>query len=416
MKRKTKTIMAFLTAMTMTAGAMGVTAYAEETEKPTYTYGDHVEATPEMQPVIELKINQMKQYLTENGITEDIADEVVGYYAEGLPAKIYFNALGYDGTEAPQTEKGCKAYCLELAKLLTERSANGIDKVTNADIEDRIYKLSISAVPIDEPVNGHPAIEEYLGQKLPLECTLSEGVKFNYNPETNVIVLDGEGTVTLYDNRDIAKTAEKLDKNGNCIAGQMPVLIIGKNVKPEGMAFLTTPRLFKTYIYIGSPADEGYRSVCQWHEQHKKDMAAIGVEYYGVNTNVANYIDDDVDIYDVLNGKADISEFVLTEEAKEMLDSEKQLVEEAQKSEEQNAQSAEKKDVKIWSAEPSLKGDADVNNEVNLADLTTVAKYNLSNSSYPLANDTAYANADMNGDGKVDGLDTSALIEDQLGK
>ena len=33
-----------------------------------------------------------------------------------------------------------------------------------------------------------------------------------------------------------------------------------------------------------------------------------------------------------------------------------------------------------------------------------------------VANDTAYANADMNGDGKVDGLDTSALIEDQLGK
>ena len=31
-------------------------------------------------------------------------------------------------------------------------------------------------------------------------------------------------------------------------------------------------------------------------------------------------------------------------------------------------------------------------------------------------NEVAFANADMNSDGKVDGLDTSALIENQLGK
>ena len=64
----------------------------------------------------------------------------------------------------------------------------------------------------------------------------------------------------------------------------------------------------------------------------------------------------------------------------------------------------------------TLKGDADLNGLVDLADLTTVAKYNLSNESYPLANDTAYANADMNDDGEVNGLDTSALIENQLGR
>ena len=64
----------------------------------------------------------------------------------------------------------------------------------------------------------------------------------------------------------------------------------------------------------------------------------------------------------------------------------------------------------------TLRGDANLDGMVDLADLTAVAKYNLSNEAYPLANDTAYANADMNGDGVVDGLDTSALIEDQLGK
>ena len=72
-----------------------------------------------------------------------------------------------------------------------------------------------------------------------------------------------------------------------------------------------------------------------------------------------------------------------------------------------------------WTINPTTavcRGDADLNGLVELADITVVAKYNLSNEAYPLANDTAYANADMNGDSKVDGLDTSALIENQLGK
>ena len=75
-----------------------------------------------------------------------------------------------------------------------------------------------------------------------------------------------------------------------------------------------------------------------------------------------------------------------------------------------------KKDESNAAVAPTLKGDADLNGTVDLADLTTIAKYNLSNSSYPLKNETAFANADINNDGKVDGLDVSALIESQLGK
>ncbi len=67
-------------------------------------------------------------------------------------------------------------------------------------------------------------------------------------------------------------------------------------------------------------------------------------------------------------------------------------------------------------AKATLKGDADLSGIVDIADLTTVAKYNLSNEAYPLANEIAFANADMNDDGEVNGVDTSALIENQLGK
>ena len=64
----------------------------------------------------------------------------------------------------------------------------------------------------------------------------------------------------------------------------------------------------------------------------------------------------------------------------------------------------------------TLKGDADLNGEVSLTDIVAVSKNPLSDEAYPLANDTAYANADMNNDTKVNAVDTSALIENQLGK
>ena len=64
----------------------------------------------------------------------------------------------------------------------------------------------------------------------------------------------------------------------------------------------------------------------------------------------------------------------------------------------------------------TLIGDADLNNTVDLADLTTMSKHILNKAAFPLKNKVAEANADMNRDGVVDGLDTSALIEKQLGK
>ena len=63
-----------------------------------------------------------------------------------------------------------------------------------------------------------------------------------------------------------------------------------------------------------------------------------------------------------------------------------------------------------------LKGDVDLDGEVSLSDVTAVTKYNLNNSAYPLSNETAYSNADMNDDGKVDVIDVSALIEVNLGR
>ena len=64
----------------------------------------------------------------------------------------------------------------------------------------------------------------------------------------------------------------------------------------------------------------------------------------------------------------------------------------------------------------TLKGDADLTGDVGISDIVVLSKYNLNNEVYPLLNDTAKANADINGDGDINGIDISALIEMQLGR
>ena len=63
-----------------------------------------------------------------------------------------------------------------------------------------------------------------------------------------------------------------------------------------------------------------------------------------------------------------------------------------------------------------LIGDADLNGSVELSDVTAIAKFELNNEAYPLKNETAYANADMNDDKDINQLDVSILIETQLGR
>ena len=59
-------------------------------------------------------------------------------------------------------------------------------------------------------------------------------------------------------------------------------------------------------------------------------------------------------------------------------------------------------------------GDVDLNGMVDLADVTTLAKYLLSSVAYPFENDKAYLNADVTHDEIVDILDLSKLISYNL--
>lgn len=66
--------------------------------------------------------------------------------------------------------------------------------------------------------------------------------------------------------------------------------------------------------------------------------------------------------------------------------------------------------------EHTLIGDVDLNDIVELADLTMLSKCLLNETAFPLKNAVATANADMNKDGVINAVDLSELINNQLGK
>jgi hypothetical protein len=410
MKKTAKTIMAFLAAMTMTAGAMGVTAYAEETE---YTYSledrSKIKAEPEWEQGINLLSAEMTQYLLENGISAEITNKVVSSYAEGLPKFMYYGAIGYDGSILDQARADHRKFCLEIAQLIAEN-----DPKNEYDIEYRLWQLTIAYIPYNGPKPG-PAIEGYAGNRITdNERVLKGDVKYHYNPETGIILLDGNGTLTSNDVFDIIAT----------VSGHDNIVIIGKDVKFEILShtdeegnvvndeFSTALRgitcidAFNTYIYKDSAAETEYHTM-------KAVVEKALIESGASNTNdeyhYANFLDDSVDPYDILNGKVDVTK------------NEQPVTETTTAPETDTVNEAavkEDTEVKVLAEKPAstMKGDADLNGEVSLTDVVVVSKNNLSDEAYPLANDTAYENADMNNDNKVNGLDTSALIENQLGK
>lgn len=418
MKKTAKMIMSFLTAMTMTAGAMGVTAYAEENDGNTYQYNyseaDKIEVTPEMEPVIELKCNEMKQYLLENAVPENIVDEIVSNYAKEIPIRIYFGNIGYDGNEASIDANGMRNFCLNLALLMMQREQFGVDSKTEADIEHKLWQLAVSAVPAEDS-RWDPPVSGYVGEKIAEnESILKGGVKYHHNPETNVTLLDGDGTLTHEDVFDIIVSLEPHDN----------IIVIGKDVQFEilsnidedgnevydefsaSLRGITCISAFNTYIYENSAAETEYHTM-------KAVVEKALIESGASNTNdeyhSANFLDNSVDPYDILNGKVDVTK-------------NEQPVTEATTAPETDTVSEatvkEETEVKVLAEKPAstMKGDADLNGEVSLTDVVVVSKNNLSDEAYPLANDTAYENADMNNDSKVNGLDASALIENQLGK
>lgn len=63
----------------------------------------------------------------------------------------------------------------------------------------------------------------------------------------------------------------------------------------------------------------------------------------------------------------------------------------------------------------TLAGDIDLDNDTGLADIVILSKYMSNNSIYPITDETARANADVNNDSEINVLDMNILVEMQLG-
>ena len=238
-------------------------------------------------------------------------------------------------------------------------------------------------------------------QRIKNNGVFESGVEYHFNPETKVLLIDGNGI--LYQN-DIQKIVATFW--GYRIEKTAEICIIGKDVKLENgdgkfidleyNQSITTlvPSLplgyYSCFTYKDSYADSEYKKMMQYF------IDRDGKE--NVPSRCIYYLDDCIDANDVLNGTIKLDKDSCDSLILPMEDDSTETTEKPSKS-----------------ANPDL-GDADLNGEVSLSDITAIAKYNLSHELYPLANDTAMRNADMNEDGIVNTIDVSVLIERQLGK
>ena len=301
MKRTTKTIMAFLTAMTITSGTMGVTAYAEESNKSI--------------SVTDSKSESLYKYAELKAMSDEELLNV--YYKNDTKTTRVKNSGSWIDMMSPEFGSECKSldeFCVNLAYMVLNSEYDGTGE-TGIDLV--IFTESSTSKYI--PGKTEKAINE-----------LFEGAE-GFKVLTPAYLKE---TGSFGSNRCIVRADDK--KFSMCSAED-----------------------FKS--------EEIRKSIAE-----NSDLRDIAVAY--ICASQLGFI--------AQNQKGLYSS-----------------------GEEQPAQNI-----------ATLKGDADLNGEVSLSDVVVIAQYNLNHESFPLKNEVAEANADMNGDGVVDGLDTSSLIENQLGK
>ena len=513
MKKSIKAVMAFLTAMTMTAGAMGVTAYAEDTvvtasagTSPTgLTYEiddpDYMAEIDEQYayvPLEDIVLKFWNGWLMENEMLHREPREQKWYYkhiyvdtpdfkidrhvadpridvddsintaeslhlvaeqgrADDIEARdgkvrkftevdivwtilVADKEIPLDDINAFMKEKGLRSHVAQVTPKQFALHFEDRD-FTNQDVLDAItalyneygilpggiehsygtselyydsnYKGGMSAGTFTEYNTTVDPTEpkEVVHEDIPLEGSISDNINYKYNPNSGILLIDGDGAVTWKDNREIVNKYQKLAEETGVYVNYV---VFGKNVQHDSKyddnyavdypgcnrwLFEYTDDLmpFRVCSYKDSYTAKEFNNIIDYFTQKGKADA--------MNKFHLLMIDDNVDPDDLVSGKVDIKQFDnVTKRAKYTVTPTEETTVPAETA---NASiAANEKDSKA-----TIKGDADLNGEVSLSDVTTVVKYNLNRESFPLKNETAEANADVNSDNKIDMLDSSKLIE-----
>ena len=422
MSKTTKTIMAFLTAMTMTAGAMGATAYAKA-------------------PVATV--------VTESTQTDGVYSKGAEYHFISGP-----DVLIIDG-EGTFTEK--EFY--ETANKFDPRIVvigDNIDIPVSGNVGDE-WLFNISSLSSTFSVYTHESSKAYKLWKNELKKEFNDYLEANnidigytsYGSIFTLFVL-GDERGTDYDIYESFDYAPVVFEKGRNMEQYLLNNGIRKDVAREWIGnymFGLNDRMknWLDYPQFSANADGTERNKStadffKWKclqgaetEQDLLDRMLEGKEGEGAVAKMLS--DSNIDAIMSLSinfGYVDGSKHTIafksagsvrSYEPAEKYEEEIYTADDTEDTTEPTELTTEKENMskaaKILNAiktKATLKGDADVNGTVELNDVIAVAKYNLSDTAYPLANETAYANADINEDKDIDGLDTSALIEDQLGR
>ena len=369
MKRTTKTIMAFLTAMTMTAGAMGVTAYAEETttavsevaetEKSatglTYEIDDpdykaEIDSFYGYVPCEDLVLKCLNIYMDNNVLHREPREEK-WYYKH-----VYVDTPDFEiEHRSPSEMSTVKAYTAQSLKITAEQGrADEIEEKEGKVRKFNTIDIYWSILVADKEGLDKDEINAYMKE----QGLISHVVYLN--PKQFALHFDDNDFTT----EDVLKAITVLNEKYGIIPGAVAYEYGDYD-------------LYYDSEYTGGLSSKNitaYDTSAEWQPatESKEDVEAVVTEKITEPTIAAENVND-----------------------KDVQTTETQA-------------SAVDKEV------ATLKGDADLNGEVSLSDITTVAKFNINSVSYPLKNEVAEANADMNNDSKVNGLDTSALIETNL--
>ena len=299
---------------------------------------------------------EMEQYLVENGIRKDIARKIVGYYLLGLNFRVQYGKENPDGHEIANAD----------GTEVNERTTKYIrDKcLTTAKCEqDVIDEINEGSQP-DNEISDFFAENGITGEK------------------SQIMTL-------MY----IAGSKDWLARSWNWVCTETPQEPIKFEYRESDTGNTSEPinEDESDILYLMNYNDNGelYGDVDGDGKVTIRDAAIISEKLAcGTYEELPENSDFNQD------GSINIKDAVAITKALKNISLEKD----------------ETKDT------ATLKGDADVNGEVGLSDVVAVSKHNINSTAYPLANENAEANADMNNDNVVDGLDTQALVEYNLGK
>ena len=374
-------------------------------EEPTEPINENADIDEVIRQRSELMREQVVSGSLRSGRPEYI-DEVLPYYEKGLRLRIQEGLASPNGEEAnKRTRIAHERYCGYAYSKLYQLAERGITE-NERELYTKQLEYYNNLLSSDYTLDTEDSERKYITNDghfvkytefTENDGLIHEDVGYHYDPETKGIYLDGDGT---FGEGDAADLEHGFD---------IKFFILGKNLKLGSTLKLTADYYPDYSLWLKGKISDKKHDIYFYQDSHTEklydlyikrcldeDFSSTQLPYPCTSIKqlrsyfAVTRLNDNIDPYSVLRGTSGITP-----------------------TPKYSAKAV--KENTVAKAKPTLIGDADLNGEVSLSDIITVSKCVISDTVYPLINLTAEANADMNGNGSVDCIDLSILIEVNLG-